>query len=1156
MQSPPAEKPESAGGRSEHGLLAAISAIAVVAVVVAWFAMRVAATETLERDAAEQAQAWATFISSDIEDFDSFVAGGSATVTDYRLLNTAQKFGNVFSYKIYRADGTVTQASNPGDLGLVKSTAYFRNIVAAGQPFTRMGKGGFDDVPDIYVEAYVPIMRGGRFVGAVETYVDVTELAADIRRKSAIALIGLIAIIALFGAALTVVYMRHARRQKTFLMDVSESEKRYRSLLDVLPDGVRINRDGRVLYANHAEAELLGAASMESLIGQPSNFTEAHEQDKIRERQQAIDSGEPVGWRETTRVRLDGGIVPVESIMFPISWDGDYARLLVTRDISEKVEANRKLAESQTRYQRLIEASPDAIRVHVDGVIVFANTAAARLLGAADPSELIGVESTRFNLEEDTAFIQERRDLMNAGRPNEWAESRRIRMDGSIVDVESAAMPIDWDGNTGHLVINRDISARKEAEQMNTRLGRIVDESSNEVYVFDAATLQYTQVNRGTCENLGYDADELMRMTAIDLTPEFDRQRFEELVAPLRTGDVGSLKYETQHVRKDGTLYDVAVNLQLMQNEKPPQFAAIVQDITERKQFEFSLKIAKDEAENAARDAETANRAKSEFLATMSHEIRTPMNGIQGMARLLLDSGLSQEQRDQAEIIATSGDALLTIINDILDFSKLEAGKLELEDVEISLSQTVEGVVELIDTQASDKGLQLAAYIDPRLMGKVYGDSGRLRQVLLNLASNAVKFTNEGGVTLTAEVTAETDETLSVRMEVRDTGIGLSAEAQSRLFEKFVQADASTTRRFGGTGLGLAICKQIAELMGGTIGVESEEGVGSTFRVDLDFRRGKEPDITVDAGPSPDRVLLAVRDATARAIAARQIEAFGYDVAAVGDMDGLQHALQSAGREDAPFGTVLVDQEIDGASGGIACGKIEATPCCEDSRVVLITNRGLAGEAARRANPDIGRFIAKPLRPSRLLSALSQEQDAPAGNEADTGERPDRQEKTAGLKILLAEDNYVNQQVAIAMLSKGGHQIDIANDGIEALMMASRTQYDIILMDVQMPNMSGVDATRKIRRLPGPAARTPIVALTANAMVGNREAYLEAGMDDYVSKPIDPGLLSAVLTRQSGQSAVAGTTKPTAEYGDAPAEVSETDVGDMLDSLDALFEDD
>lgn len=1282
MQIPSADLASNAGNRTEKSLLVTVAVLAIIAIAGAWFAMRLSAAETLERDATTQARSWAIHISQDIEDFDSFLSGDPATESDYQLLNTAKNFGNVFSYKIYTADGTVTQASNAGDLGLVKRAGYFHDIVATGETFARLGEGGFADVPNVYIEAYVPIMRDGRFIGAIETYVDVTELARDIERKTWLALLGLIGVFIVFGTALGIVYARHARSQKQFLDSVRaseenhrklfefmpfpmfvhvdgkviycnvaamekfgyddmaelygvnsralvyegdhalmeerrkkriaeggasapeefryvrrdgsifygetsaapfnwqskdaaivamvdlterrkaeqalrESEERYRTLLNILPDGIRINSDNKVLYANEAEAELLGADSAEALVGLETAFNEPHQQKIIAERMKTIGNGGTNTWRETTRVRLDGGIVPVESISIPVNWDGKSSYMLVTRDISEKIEANRKLEESRARYQGLIEASPDAIRVHIDGKIVFANSAAARLLGAGSPDDLVGLESSTFTLDEDTGGIQTIRDRMDSGRETDWHEATRRRLDGSLVEVEAAAMPVDWDGRIGHLIINRDITARKEAEQMNTRLGRIVDESSNEIYVFDAETLKFSQVNRGTCVNVGYSAEELAEMTPIGVMPEFDLDEFEQMIAPLRAGTEASIRFETVHRRKNGTYYDVSVNLQLMQNENPPQFAAIVQDITERKQFEYSLKIAKDEAEAAATEAEKANRAKSEFLATMSHEIRTPMNGIQGMARLLLDTDLPQEQRDQVEIISTSGDALLTIINDILDFSKLEAGKLELEHVEISLARTIEGVIELLDTQASDKGLHLATFIHPALMEPVYGDSGRLRQVMLNLASNAVKFTSKGTVSLSADLVANNNDGLSVRIEVQDTGIGLSPEAQSKLFEKFVQADASTTRRFGGTGLGLAICKQIVELMGGAIGVESEEGVGSTFWIELDLDRAGNAENPVAIPNQTDTVLLAYKHDQSREIIARQLRAFGFQVVSVSGIDDFIGGSTPESAATAPYDAVLIDQDIDGASGAIACGKYRQLHPGSDTRMVLLTNRGLAGEAAKRANSDVELFVAKPLRPSRLLAAISPEADhARKIAEGRCGPNDVSGENPVGLDILLAEDNLVNQQVAIAMLSKGGHRIDIANDGIEALMMASKKQYDVILMDVQMPNMSGIDATKKIRRLQGPVSETPIVAMTANAMVGDRETYLEAGMDDYVSKPIDPNHLSAALTRQSGQASVAGALAGTAESGPEPLDISDSDVEDMLDSLDALFDED
>jgi len=394
-----------------------------------------------------------------------------------------------------------------------------------------------------------------------------------------------------------------------------------------------------------------------------------------------------------------------------------------------------------------------------------------------------------------------------------------------------------------------------------------------------------------------------------------------------------------------------------------------------------------------------------------------------------------------------------------------------------------------------------------------------------------------------------------VRIEVRDTGIGLSPEAQSRLFEKFVQADVSTTRRFGGTGLGLAICKQIVELMGGKIGVDSEEGVGSTFWIELDFDR-LQKGVNQPAAAAPGtHVLLAYKHDESREIIARQLQAFGLEVTSVTEVGGLVD--NATGTGTAPFDAVLIDQDIDGASGAIACAKYAQAQPDADTQVVLFINRGLAGEAAKRANPDIKNFVAKPARPSRLLAAIDPHGHAEnADGEKTCAPGEVSASRPSGLDILLAEDNLVNQQVAIAMLSKGGHRIDIANDGIEALMMASKKQYDVILMDVQMPNMSGIDATKKIRRLQGPVAETSIVAMTANAMVGDRETYLEAGMDDYVSKPIDPNHLSAVLTRQSGRNSVAGAL---ADSGGGVAEttdISKEDVEDVLDALDSLFEDD
>ena len=1159
----PANEQNGPTNRAEKSLLATVAVLAVVTVFGVWFGMKVATTEILEHEATIEARTWAGFIASDVEDLDRFIAGDLTTLHDYKVLKIAQSFGNVFSYKILGQDGVVNLASNPGDIGTVKNTPYFRDFVSKGKVYTHIGRSdGAPGVPDVYGEAYVPIIRDGKFIGAIGVYVDVSKLAASISRKSRIALLGLGAIFTIFCLALGFAFMRQLRTQRTYLASLTESEAKHRELFEVMPYPMLVNAEGRIIYANAAMLQKFGYASLDAIVGTFSWDT-VHEsqRDEIRnKRMQRVEAGNSNTPQEYRFVRPDGTEFPGESAAAPLMWNGQKAAIVGIIDLTERKQIEAALRDSEARYQRLIDTSPDAIRVHVDGVIVFANAAAAELLGAECSADLIGRPGNEFTHPDDMQNILQLRGTLDQGHANEWWETRRVRLDGTIVEVEAAALPIDWDGKKGHLILNRDITSRRQAEQLNTRLGRIVDASSNEVYVFDEATLKFLQINRGARENLGYTSEELQNLTPLDIKPEFDEESFNALLEQLRTGAESSTKFETIHRRKNGTYYDVSINLQLMRNENPPAFAAIVEDITERKKFEFSLKIAMEEAEIAAKAAEDANRAKSEFLATMSHEIRTPMNGILGMASILLESEMDAVQRDQTEVIVTSGQALLTIINDILDFSKLEAGKLDLESMPMSPADTFEAAIELIETQASDKGLEIAVFIAPELSGRFMSDSGRLRQVLLNLASNAVKFTSRGSVSVSADIVRSGEQDVTIRVEVADTGIGLSEAVRGKLFEKFVQADASTTRRFGGTGLGLAICKQIVELMGGTIGVDSVVGTGSTFWFELDLVRAADnPPVAADAARARGHALIACSNDTNRAFLTRQLDAFGYTVTATENPEATEAAVLDAIAKGLRFDVILIDQSIDRTSGAAICNKLGALPECADTRCILLTNRGLSGAAAKQMSPGIDGHLNKPVRPSRLLSALADDDE----NRDGSGDAASRMESGGNgsasrrpLRILLAEDNDVNQRVALAMLAKGGHEIDIANDGVEALMMASKKQYDVVLMDVQMPNMSGIDATRKIRRLPGPNAEVPIIAMTANAMVGDRESYLAAGMNDYVSKPIDPGMLSAAITRQSGTEVAATSIAGTASAATDRTGIPVSDLDGVLAEMDSLFEND
>lgn len=784
--------------------------------------------------------------------------------------------------------------------------------------------------------------------------------------------------------------------------------------------------------------------------------------------------------------------------------------------LHEKAEESLKASEQKLRT--VFENSAVAITVVDDKErLVSWNKFTENLLGMG-PKDLYLKPISELYPSEEWKKIRSY-DIRKAGMRHHL-ETVMLKKNGEKVEIDvSISVLKDSSGNvTGAIGVIRDISERKRAEaalrDSEMKFRSVFENSAVAIMVADADE-RLVSWNKQTNTLLGFSDAELTDVPIRTLYPLEEWKKIRSL--DLRKNGKQN-HIETRMLRSDGTTLDVEVSVTVLKNPdgRVTGSIGIVRDISVRKRAEMERK--------ARESAQASARAKSEFLASMSHEIRTPMNGIQGMIDLLMDMELTQEMRDYVQAAKTSSDALLKIINDILDFSKIEAGKLALECLPFSLRDTLGDTLTTLAVRAQAKGLELACHIPPHVPDSIEGDPGRLRQIVINLVGNAMKFTDKGEVLLKVGLDQANDQEIVLHFTVMDTGIGIPEDKQKVIFESFQQADNSMSRRYGGTGLGLAISAQLVGMMGGEIWVESPceamrsegGGPGSAFHFKARFKPGKvggrRLTLVRDVNIRNLGVLIVEDNGTHRHILHEMCEGWGMKPDSVASGAEALSKIDARIKAKACYDFCIVDSSMDEMDGFTLVEELRKRPGCSNMKIIMMISAALPEEAARCQELALAGYIKKPIAQSRMLDTILNVLANPERQASDKGVVLHPKAPRQILKILVVEDNPVNQLVARRLLERHGFKAVIAEDGFKAIAAYGAESFDLVLMDIQLPQMDGYEVTRRIREMQQKSGRrVPIVAMTANAMKGDREKCLEAGMDDYVSKPVQPMKLFQVI---------------------------------------------
>jgi PAS domain S-box-containing protein len=913
---------------------------------------------------------------------------------------------------------------------------------------------------------------------------------------------------------------REAAQRERAQRDLEWEKVLLDGLMDAIPDDIYFKDDqGRFLRINRAKAERTGLASPDDAVGKSDRdfFPAEHAAKAWEDERRVMESGTPMVDREERLVWPDGHVSWVSATKVPLKTRAGrvIGTLGVSRDITRHHTIEEELQRERDRLRTLIDNLPDIIFIKdADYRLVTVNQAYVQQFGFESEAQVIGktdfdfapADLAQIYRDDDARVIREGRTLVNR-------EEEIVSPGGERISILTTKVPLRdaHDRIVGLVGICRDISDRKQSEQALRQSEWLYHSLVDNLPVYVVRKDldgRVTYANEALCGLLGRSLDNVIGRTDYDFFPaelaakyQLDDRRV------IETGDV-FVDIEENRSGERSSYFEVRKTPVRDGKGRIIGSQAIFWDVTERQQALRELAEARDAAE-------AASRAKSEFLANMSHEIRTPMNAIIGMTGLVLDSQLSHQQRDYLDTVRESAETLMALINDLLDFSKIESGKIELETEPFELREWLGDAMKALGIRAYGKGIELAYHVDPRVPQFIVGDGLRLRQVIVNLVGNAIKFTAQGEVVLDVAVVGDTNGQLDLRFSVRDTGIGVAEEHREKIFRAFEQADMSTTRRYGGTGLGLAISSRLVSLMGGRIGVDSELGQGSTFYFTARF--GK-PSGEAARVPAPDitgliglRVLIVDDNATNRKIVEEMCRNWQMQPTTAADASSALKAMREAYRANTPFEVVLTDASMPDVDGFTLCEQIANDPALGSTLVMMLTSLDRNTDAARCEELGVSAYLLKPIKQSELFDAIALALGAHPTERAASAAAAEIP-RLPTLSLLLAEDSLANQKLAVGLLSRWGQNVTVVNNGREAVEAVRGQPFDAVLMDVQMPEMDGLQATQAIREWErGSGRRLPIIAMTAHAMKGDRERCLETGMDAYVAKPIRPQELAAAL---------------------------------------------